>query len=208
MPNVEVKNLKNEVVEQITLPDAVFGAEVNENALFAAVRHYLACGRGGNASTKNRVDVRGGGKKPWRQKGTGRARAGTVRSPLWRGGGTVHGPKPRSYSYKLPKKVRWLAIRSALSQKLAEDKITVVQDFELPTFKTKGLVDILQGLGVDRKALLVDAEGNHNLSLASRNIPGVKQVRPLAVNVYDVLKHDRLILSRQAAAEIGEVYGR
>jgi large subunit ribosomal protein L4 len=208
MPNVEVKNLKNEVVEQITLPDAVFGAEVNEHALFAAVRHYLACGRGGNASTKSRGELRGGGKKPWRQKGTGRARAGSTRSPLWRGGATIHGPRPRSYSYKLPKKVRWLAIRSALSQKLAEDKITVVADFELPTFKTKGLVDILQGLGVDRKALLVDVEDNRNLDLASRNIPGVKQVRPLAVNAYDVLKHDRVILSRQAAAEIGEVYGK
>jgi large subunit ribosomal protein L4 len=208
MPTVEVRNLKNEVVERLELPDAVFAAPVNEHAIQAAVRHYLACGRSGNAATKNRAQVRGGGKKPWRQKGTGRARSGSTRSPVWRGGGTVHGPHPRDYAYRLPKKVRWLALRSALSQKLAGERLTVVQDFAVESHKTKRVAEILGGLGVQRTVLLVDAGENRQLVLATRNIPGVKRVRPLAINVYDLLRHERLLLSKEAALEIAEVYGR
>jgi large subunit ribosomal protein L4 len=203
MAVVDVKNLEGKKVGQIELADDVFAAKVNPHLLHEAVRHYLAGRRAGTHKTKQKSEVSGSGKKLWRQKGTGRARIGSIRSPLWRHGATVHGPVPRSYEYSLPKKMILGALRSALSAKLAEEKLTVVDAWALETHKTKAFRAALDKLdGDSRTILLVENGGNVNLERASRNIQGVSLVPATALEPYDLLRHDRLMLSREAAAKL------
>ncbi len=200
MPTVDVKNLANKKVGAVDLREDVFAVPVNESLLHEAVRHYLASRRRGTHKTKTRAEVRGGGRKPWRQKGTGRARHGSIRSPLWRRGGTIHGPQPRDYSYSLPRKVLLGALRSALTAKCAAEKLTVVDKFELENHKTKALREILDRLGVEKSLLIVERGENTVLERASRNLPGVKLVLTRDVHPYDLLAHDRVLFS-QAAVE-------
>lgn len=202
MPVVDVVNLDGKKVGQVELADAVFGAEINRNLLHEASRWYLAGQRRGTHKTKEKSEVSGAGRKLWRQKGTGRARVGSIRSPLWRHGGTVHGPKPRSYAYALPKKMVLGALRSALSAKLAERKLTVVDEWTLETHKTKALRTALDKLNADKTALLVAYGENRNLELASRNLDGVKLSASNVLQPYDVLRHDRLVVSKDAAARL------
>jgi large subunit ribosomal protein L4 len=202
MPVVDVVNLNGEKVGQVELADAVFGAEINQHLLHEASRWYLAGLRSGTAKTKEKSEVSGAGRKLWRQKGTGRARVGSIRSPLWRHGGTVHGPKPHSFAYALPKKMVLGALRSALSAKLAEEKLTVVDDWSLETHKTKNLRVALDKLNADKTALLVNHGQNRNLELASRNLEGVKVAASNVLQPYDVLRHDRLVVSKDAAARL------
>jgi large subunit ribosomal protein L4 len=202
MPVVDVVNLDGKKVGQVELADAVFGAEINKNLLHEASRWYQAEQRRGTAKTKEKSEVSGAGRKLWRQKGTGRARVGSIRSPLWRHGGTVHGPKPRSYGYALPKKMILGALRSALSAKLAEEKLTVVDGWALETHKTKALRQALGKLNAGKTALLVAAGENRNLELASRNLDGVKLSASNVLQPYDVLRHDRLVVSKDAAARL------
>jgi len=202
MPVVDVVNLSGKKVGQVELADSVFAAKVNPHLLHEASRWYLAGQRAGTHKTKVRSNVQGSGKKLWRQKGTGRARMGSLRSPLWRKGGTVHGPQPRDYSYALPKKMLLGALRSALSAKLAEEKLTVVDAWQLESHKTKALRSALDTLNGDKTILLVEAGANHNLELASRNLEGVKVVAPHVLQPYDLLRHDRLICSKDAAARL------
>ncbi len=200
MPTVDVKNLANKKVGSLELREDVFAARVNPAVLYEAVRHYLASLRRGTHQTKTRGEVSGGGKKPWRQKGTGRARVGSNRSPLWRHGGTIHGPQPRDYSYHLPKKVLLGALRGALSAKLEAEKLMVVDKFELESHKSKAFRQALDRLGVERNLLIVEANGNTSLERASRNLTGVKLVAAHQVHPYHVLSHDRVLFS-QAAVE-------
>jgi large subunit ribosomal protein L4 len=202
MPVVDVVNLSGEKVGQVELADAVFGAEVNQNLLHEASRWYLNSLRRGTHKTKEKSEVSGAGRKLWRQKGTGRARIGSIRSPLWRHGGTVHGPRPRSYAYALPKKMLLGALRSALSAKLAEEKLTVVEEWSLDTHKTKTLRLALGKLNAEKTTLLVANGENRNLELASRNLEGVKLSASNALQPYDVLRHDRLVLSKDAIARL------
>ena len=203
MAVVDVRNLEGKKVGQIELADDVFAAKVNPHLLHEAVRHYLAGRRAGTHKTKQKSEVSGSGKKLWRQKGTGRARIGSIRSPLWRHGGTVHGPVPRSYEYSLPKKMILGALRSALSAKLADEKLIVVEEWALESHKTKAFRAALDKLDSDsRTILLVDDGGNVNLERASRNIEGVSLVPTTALEAYDLLRHDRLMLSREAAAKL------
>jgi large subunit ribosomal protein L4 len=203
MPVVDVMDLAGKKVGTVELADEVFKAEVNPHLLHESVRHYLAGKRAGTHKTKDKSEVSGSGKKLWRQKGTGRARIGSVRSPLWRHGGTVHGPVPRSYAYSLPRKMILGALRSALSSKLADEKITVVSEWKLDSHKTKAFRATLSKLdGETRTILLVDNGGNVNLERASRNIEGVTLVPPAGLETYDLMRHDRLILSREAAEKI------
>ena len=204
MPSVDVIDLSNKKVGSLDLADAVFGAEVNEALLYEAVRHYMAGRRSGTAKTKTRHEVSGSGKKLWRQKGTGRARMGSIRSPLWRHGGTVHGPQPRDYSYKLPRKMLLGALRSALSAKLRDGELAVVQAFNLGDHKTKTMAGALKGLEAKKTVLLVDNGENLNLERGSRNLPGVKLVASKDVNVYDLLGHERVLLSEAAARKLSE----
>ncbi len=206
MPVVDVKNLNGKTVGQMDLADGVFAAKVNPHLLHETTRWYLAGQRAGTHSTKGRADVAGSGRKLWKQKGTGRARIGSIRSPLWRKGGTVHGPVPHKYAYRLPKKMILGALRSALSQKLAEEKLTVVDGWQLETHKTKALRESLDKLNGDsRTILLVDINGNENLERASRNLEGVKLSLSRDLQVYDLLKHDRLVLSKDAAMRLSEL---
>src|SRR6202051_2141346 len=187
MPSVDVIDLSNKVVGTLDLSDDVFGVPVNENLLYEAVRHHRAGTRRGTASTKTRHEVAGSGKKLWKQKGTGRARMGSIRSPLWRHGGTVHGPQPKDYSYKLPRKMLLGALRSALSAKLRDGELRVVRGFALDDHKTKAFRAILGKLEAHKSVLLVDHEAeNRNLALSSRNIEGVKLVATKDVTVYDL----------------------
>ena len=204
MPSVEVKNLGNETVGQMELSEAVFGAAVNQNLLYEAVRHYLACRRAGTHATKTRGQVSGSGRKLWRQKGTGRARIGSVRSPLWRHGGTTHGPQPRSYAYRLPRKMLLGALRSALSAKLAGQQLTVIDSFQLEDHKTQALRQILDRLDAKRTTLLVDLPGNQNLELSSRNLVGVELVSGSRLHPYHLLRYDRLLISRPAVERLQE----
>ncbi|OKO94174.1 50S ribosomal protein L4 [Geobacillus proteiniphilus] len=205
MPKVALYNQNGQMVGEIELNDAVFGIEPNKHVLFEAVIMQRASMRQGTHKTKNRAEVSGGGRKPWRQKGTGRARQGSIRAPQWRGGGTVFGPVPRSYSYKLPKKVRRLAIKSALSSKVLENEIVVLDQLSLEAPKTKEMVKILNNLAVDRKALIVTDELNENVYLSARNIPGVKVVAANGINVLDVLNHDKLVITKAAVEKVEEV---
>ena len=202
MPVVDVVNLDGKKVGQVELAEAVFGAKVNPHLLHEASRWYLRGLRAGTHKTKDKSEVSGAGRKLWRQKGTGRARIGSIRSPLWRHGGTVHGPKPRDYSYALPKKMLLGALRSALSAKLAEQKLTVVDGWTLESHKTQNLVAALEKLNRTKSALLVSHGENRNLELASRNIAGVKLAAPNVLEPYDVLKHDLVLLSKDAAARL------
>lgn len=207
MPTVKVLNLKNKEVGEVELSDRVFGAELNEGLIHAAVRNYLANGRQGTAKTKTRGDVRGGGKKPWKQKGTGRARVASIRSPLWRGGGRVHGPVPKDWSYKMPNKMRRGAIRSALSERLREGNIIVIDELSLKNPKTKEFIEVLKNLGLtdkdkQTKALFVDSLDNSNLILGSRNVQKTKVVNSFGVNIYDIIWHEKIIISKNAAEEL------
>jgi large subunit ribosomal protein L4 len=202
MPVVDVVNLDGKKVGQVELADAVFSAEVNQHLLHEASRWYLNGLRRGTHKTKEKSEVSGAGRKLWRQKGTGRARIGSIRSPLWRHGGTVHGPRPRSYDYALPKKMLLGALRSALSAKLAEQKLTVVEAWALDTHKTNALRSTLDKLNAEKTTLLVAHGENRNLELASRNLPGVKLCVSNTLQPYDVLRHDRLVLSKDAVARL------
>ncbi len=204
MAVVDVVNLEGQRVGQVDLADAVFAAKVNPHLLHETVRWYLASQRAGTHKTKGRGEVSGSGRKLWRQKGTGRARVGSIRSSIWRKGGTVHGPQPRSYAYRLPRKMLLGALRSALSAKLASEKLTVVDAWKLETHKTKAFREALGRLdGETRTILLVEHGENRNLELASRNLEGVKLVRPSALQPYDLLRHDRLVISKEAAEKLG-----
>ena len=208
MANVDIVDLNNAVVGSLELADEVFNAPVNEALLYEAVRHSQAGLRRGTAKTKTRHEVSGSGKKLWRQKGTGRARMGSIRSPLWRHGGTTHGPQPRDYSYKLPRKMLLGALRSALSAKLRDGEMKVVQTFALSDHKTKAMKAVLGVLGAPKTVLLVDNEENHNLALSSRNLPGVKLVSTQEVNVYDLLGHAGLLMSEGAARKLSEALAK
>jgi large subunit ribosomal protein L4 len=207
MPKVDVLDLNNTKVGELELADTVFGAEINEALLYEAVRHYLAGKRGGNAKTKTRHEVAGSGKKLWKQKGTGRARTGSVRSPLWRHGGTVHGPVTRDYSYKLPRKMQLGALRSALSAKLLDGDLMVVTAFQLNSPKTKDMVATLKkfdGVKTAKKVLLVDTAENLNLELSARNLEGVEVVRSNEVHPYHLLGANRILLTQAAASKLSE----
>ncbi len=204
MPSVDIVDLNNAKVGSIELADAVFGAEINEALLYEAVRQHTAGQRSGSASTKTRHEVSGSGKKLWKQKGTGRARMGSIRSPLWRHGGTTHGPQPRSYAYKLPRKMVLGALRSALSAKLRDGELKIVQAFELADHKTKNIRQVLTKLEINKTVLLVEAGENNKLTLASRNLPGVKLVPTKSVTVYDLLAHKQILISATAAQKLSE----
>lgn len=205
MPKVALYNQSGATVGDIELADSVFGIEPNVHVLHDAVVMQQASLRQGTHDVKNRSEVRGGGRKPWRQKGTGRARQGSIRSPQWVGGGTVFGPTPRSYAYKLPKKVRRLALKSALSSKVQSDEIKVLEGLEVSAPKTKEMVKVLSNLKVERKALIVTGTFNDSLALSVRNIPGVKLVTAEGISVLDVLNHDQFIITKEAVAKIEEV---
>jgi large subunit ribosomal protein L4 len=204
MPSVDIINLSNQKVGSLDLSDAVFGVEVNEDLLYESVRHYLATIRRGTVKTKTRHEVAGSGKKLWKQKGTGRARMGSIRSPLWRHGGTTHGPQPRSYEYHLPRKMQLGALRSALTAKLRDGELRVVSEFALSEAKTKLMRKTLDGLAAAKTVLLVDNSGDKNLGLASRNLEGVKLVQSRDVNVYDLLGHAHVLMSEAAARKLSE----
>jgi len=192
MPVLDVYDIENNKVSQIEVSDDIFGAETNEAALYETVRMQMLSKRLGTAATKERGDISGGGKKPWRQKGTGRARAGTSRSPLWRGGGTVFGPHPRDYAIRVPKKVRKLALISALSLKMQEQRIIVIKDFPLEEIKTRKFKSVFERFGL-KKALFVLDQTNPVLEKSSRNIQGVKMIRAEGINVYDLLNYDHVV---------------
>ena len=204
---VTVKNLKNRKVREIELPETVFGYPYKEHLIYLAVESYRAAQRRGSHKVKGRSEVAGSGRKPWRQKGTGRARAGTASSPLWRSGGVVHGPRPRSYKNKLSVAERKNALRSALSRKLADEGVLVIDSLDLESHKTAELARSLGKLGADGKVLLVDSFDNDNLSLAARNNPKLKTVDALAVNVYDVVDRQHLVFSEEALGRLVEVLG-
>jgi large subunit ribosomal protein L4 len=207
MASVAMVDMSNKKVKDVELP-ALFGAEVKPHLLHTAVVNQLANRRAGTASTKNKALVSGGGKKPWKQKGTGRARAGSSRSPLWRHGGTVFGPMPRDYSYSIPKKEKRAALISALSAKVSENKLIVLDKIALAEPKTKQMADMLQALGVAESALVLLAAENKNVALAARNIPAVKILRMENINVYDLLKYRYLITTQDAVNAMQEVYGK
>ena len=200
MSSVDIYNTNKEKVSQVELDEKIFDCEVNPHLLYETVKEHLAKRRSGTASTKNRSSVRGGGKKPWRQKGTGRARAGTTRSPLWTGGGVVFGPHPRDYSYRINKKVRKSALRSALSSKLKENNLILVDTIHLPEIKTKTFISLLDRLDI-QDALIVD-DGNTNLEKSAQNVPLFKIVRPEGLNVYDILKREKLVITQASLEKI------
>ena len=206
MAQTELINKANEPVGKAELPDDIFGVEVKKGLLHEVVRNHLANKRQGNASTKNRANVRGGGRKPFRQKGSGRARQGTIRSPLMRGGGIVFGPLPRDYSYKLPKKAKWAALSSALSAKFADGEIMVMDEINVTEPKTKAMVELLSGMGLKNNVLIIVPDKNDNLELAVRNIPRVNVARVKELNVYSVLSHAKIIVTKDAVERMKEAY--
>jgi large subunit ribosomal protein L4 len=208
MPTVDVVDLTNRKVGEVELADDVFGAEVNEALLYEAVRQYQAGKRAGTHKTKVRSEVAGSGKKLWKQKGTGRARMGSIRSPLWRHGGTVHGPVPRDYSYKLPRKMILGALRSALSAKVRDGELKVVQAFTLSDHKTKTAMNALANVVTGRTVLVVDNEDNRNLMLGIRNLEGVTLMPTREVNPYHVLLHENVVLSEAAARKFSEALAK
>jgi large subunit ribosomal protein L4 len=206
MPTIKVRNLTNKEVGELDLSDAVFGEPLNESLIHAAVRNFMANARQGTVATKTRGDVSGSGRKLWRQKGTGRARVASLRSPLWKGGGNTHGPQPRDWSYSLPKKMRRGALRSALSERVREGNVIVVDSLVLDKPKTKEFVATLGKLGLeDKKTLIVDSSDNENLLLAARNLQRAKIINSNGLNIYDLLYHEKLVLSRAAAEELEEL---
>ncbi len=204
MATVEVKNLEGQKVKDLELADAVFAAKPNQNLLWEAAKAYLAGRRRGTHSTKSRGEVSGGGKKPWRQKGTGRARVGSIRSSLWRHGSIAHGPKPRDYSYRLPKKVLRGALRAALATKFQENRLTVVDQFNLSEPKTKFFAGALLKLGLGKRVLVVNEKADRNLELSSRNIEGCDLVPHHELHAYDILSHERLLISEAALTRLQE----
>ncbi len=206
MPKVNVYNTLGEQVGEIELREDVFGVEINQHVLYEAVKNHLANRRQGTQSAKTRAEVRGGGRKPWRQKGTGRARHGSIRAPQWVGGGVVFAPKPRDYSYKLPKKIKRLAMKSALSSKVANNEIIVLEELSLDQPKTKDMVNILSNIKAGKKALIVMDEKDVNVIKSARNIPNVQTTLVNTLNVYDILNHDSFIITKDAVRKVEEVY--
>lgn len=206
MPKVDVYDMSGKKIDKIDLNDSIFGTEINQEVLHMVVVNYLANQRQGTQSTKTRGEVSGGGSKPWRQKGTGRARQGSTRAPQWIKGGIALGPKPRVYKYTLPKKVKRIALKSALSSKVADNSIIVLDNLNFKEIKTKNMVDVLTNLKVDTKALVVLAEKNDTVEKSVRNIPGVKAALVNTMNVYDILKYDKFIITRDAVSKVEEVY--
>ena len=204
MANVSVYNIEGNQIGEMELSDAVFGVEINEHLLHMAVVNHLAAKRQGTQSAKTRSEVSGGGKKPWRQKGTGHARQGPTRAPQWTGGGVVFAPKPRDYSFKLNKKERRAALKSALSSKVAENKMIVLDAFNMDEIKTKKFKAVMDALKVSKALVVVD--DNNNVVLSARNIPDVKTASTSTINVYDILKYDTLVVTQDAVATIQEVY--
>ena len=208
MPTVKVRNLKNEEIREVELSDAVFGAPLNEGLIHAAVRNFMANARQGTSATKTRGDVSGAGRKLWKQKGTGRARIASLRSPLWKGGGNVHGPQPRDWSYNMPKKMRQGALRSALSERVREGKVVLIDAWTIDKPKTKDFIASLEKLGLEGKTLIVDSLDNDNLMLSTRNVQSAKVVNSFGLNIYDLLYHDRLVISESAVKELEHLLGR
>jgi large subunit ribosomal protein L4 len=201
MPTVDIYNIQKEKVGELDLKDEIFGVEVKGHLLHEVVTWQRACRRSGTACTKSRGEVKGGGRKPWRQKGTGRARAGSNRSPIWKGGGTIFGPKPRSYAYALPKKVRALALKMALSSKLASGQLVVLDGYPHTAPKTKEFVEVLKTFDL-AKALFITLEENRALTLSARNVPYIQVMHPAGLNVYDILKHTHLVVLSPALPAI------
>jgi len=206
MPQVAVYNTLGEKVGDMSLCETLFAAEVSEPSLHQAVVAYLAAQRQGTHSTLTRSEVRGGGKKPWRQKGTGRARAGSIRSPIWRKGGVTFGPKPRDYRIKIHKNVKRIAIRSAFSSKVQDQDLIILDSLNMSAPKTKEMVALLKNLKVDRKALFITADPEKNIYLSARNLPGISVTFSGSINVYDILLHDKLIIVKDAVGKLEEVF--
>lgn len=204
MPSIDVTDIQNKKVNSVELKEEIFSTPLREDILHSVVNWQLARKRSGTASTKTRGEVRGGGAKPWRQKGTGRARHGTNRSPLWRGGAVIFGPKPKDWSFNVPKKIRRYALKSVLAQKFRDNKLFVVDSFEMEEIKTKRIKEMLDSFGLKR-ALLVDRD-NDRLYRSSRNIKNVKYIKENGINVYDVLKYDNLVISSDSLNKIQEEY--
>jgi large subunit ribosomal protein L4 len=207
MARLKVLDKEGKASRELDLPDEVFGTPLNSHLIHEAVVAFQAAGRAGTHATKNRCEIRGGGQKPWRQKKTGRSRHGSSRSPLWRGGGVVFGPTPRDYGYQFPRKKRQKALRSALSAKLREGKLVVLEALVLPEPKTKELVKTMAGLGIAGSALLVDEPLNENLTRSARNLPRVKATQSTAINIVDILKYESIVLTEAAARRVAEVLG-
>ena len=206
MPKVALYNIEGNQVGEVELSENIFGAEVNVEAMHQVVRMLLANKRQGTQSTLTRAEVSGGGIKPWRQKGTGRARHGSIRSPQWRHGGTVFAPKPRSYRYSVPKKIKRIAMKSALTSKVNDNELIVIDQLAFEAPKTKLAATMLKNLKVDSKVLVVLAEKNENVERSLRNIEGVKTALVNTINVYDILKYDRFVITKEAVNKVEEVY--
>ena len=206
MPKVNVYNQLGEVVGDIELNEAIFGVEVNEHVVYEVVKNHLANRRQGTQSAKTRAEVRGGGRKPWRQKGTGRARQGSIRAPQWKGGGVVFAPKPRSYRYSVPKKVRRLAMRSVLTSKVLEGELRILDALTIDAFSTKKAKEILKNLNLEIKTIIVLPEGNEKIVKSFANLPKVETVVVDYMNVYDLLRFDNLVIVKNALSKIEEVY--
>ncbi|MBI4848094.1 MAG: 50S ribosomal protein L4 [Nitrospirae bacterium] len=205
MPQIEIINKDNKSAGTAELPDDIFGVKVNKALLFEVVHNHLANKRQGTAATKTKGLVSGGGRKPFRQKGTGRARSGSSRSPLWRGGGTIFGPQPRDYSYKLPRKIKWQALSAALAGKFADKEVVVIDDLSITVPKTKAVMTLLKNLGLNN-VLIIVPEKNEALELAARNIPRVGVARVSELNVYSILTHEKLLISKGAIERMKEAY--
>lgn len=206
MPKVALYNVSGQQIGDIELSDNVFGAEINQHVVYEVVKNQLANKRQGTQSAKTRAEVRGGGKKPWRQKGTGRARQGSIRAPQWVGGGVVFAPKPRDYSYSVPKKVKRLAMKSALSSKVLNNEIIVLDELSLGQPKTKDIMNILNNVKASKKALIVMTDKNENVVKSAQNIPGVETTLVSTLNVYDILKYTSFIITKDAVKKVEEVY--
>lgn len=206
MPKVNVYNQLGEVVGDIELNEAIFGIEVNEHVVYEVVKNHLANRRQGTQSAKTRAEVRGGGRKPWRQKGTGRARQGSIRAPQWKGGGVVFAPKPRSYRYSVPKKVRRLAMKSVLSSKVLEGELRILDALTIDAFSTKKAKEILKNLSLETKTMIVLPEGNEMIVKSFANLPKVETVVVDYMNVYDLMRFDNLVIVKDALSKIEEVY--
>lgn len=206
MPKVDVLNINGQKVEELELSESIFAAEISEYAVYEVIKNHLANRRQGTQSAKTRAEVRGGGRKPWRQKGTGRARQGSTRPPQWIGGGVVFAPKPRDYSYSVNKKVRRLALRSVLTTKVNEGNLIVLDALEMNAPKTKDFIAMLSAVNAGKKALVVTAENSPNVVKSGRNIPGVDITFVNTLNVYDIMRHDSLIITKEAVRKTEEVY--
>lgn len=206
MPKLTVYDMSGKSVGDMELSDSIFGIKPNKSVMHAAVVNYLANQRQGTQSTKTRAEVRGGGRKPWRQKGTGHARQGSTRSPQWRHGGIAFGPKPRSYRFTLNKKVRRLALKSAFSSKVLEENFVIIDDIKTSEFKTKNIVEFLKALNIEQKAMIVTKDSDIKVYKSAGNIPGVKASTAGTLNVYDILNHDKFIISKDAVLKLEEVY--